>query len=241
MKFRFRKKSKPPITDPSPLDSLGGLYHHYAFFGHNNYQLPGIFEKNQMCKQPVITAYIAYAIAMAKAAAETEISFVELFCADGFYAMTAANLGCQKSVGIDNDRDGHLRNATIIANTLELSNVEFLKAEISPDATFEKYDIVANVGGLYHVDNPEEILLKSYDMANRFLIIQNVVSLASTSEDYYESPAPGWDWGNRYSRQSFDKLVKSHFKKIVFEHFNELTGNDGLENRGSLYYLIEKP
>ena len=158
----------------------------------------------------------------------------------GFYAMVASRLGCNRSVGIDNDRDKHFKNAKLIAERLNLNNVEFMKEEITPSSTFASTDIVANVGGIYHMDNPEKILELSYKMANRYLIVQNVVSLALDDEEYFESPAPGWTWGNRFSRKSFDKMIKRICPRIIDHHFNELEGNDRLEDRGSVYYLIEK-
>ena len=116
----------------------------------------------------------------------------------------------------------------------------FQKQEITPSSTFDATDIVANVGGLYHIDNPVQILELSYRMANKYVIVQSVVSLAPDDEDYYESPAPGWTWGNRFSRESFDKMIKKQRYQIVDQHFNELEGNDRQEDRGSVYYLIKK-
>lgn len=233
----FWKRKK--ITD-NLLKDLGPLYHNYSFFGVDNEQLPGIYELNQKAKAPIITAYIAYAIAKSKVRTSDTVSFTELFCADGYYAMIAARLGCNLSIGIDNDRDKHFSNATLIAARLGHANVIFQKEEITPTSSFGGTDIVANVGGLYHVDNPEKILELSYRMANKYLIIQSVVSLATDDEDYYESPAPGWTWGSRFSRQSFDRMIKTHCSQIVDQHFNELEGNNRSEDRGSVYYLIKK-
>ena len=80
----------------------------------------------------------------------------------------------------------------------------------------------------------------SYDMAKQYLIVQNVVSLANTDENYYEAPAPGWDWGNRYSRESFDRMIRSLGYDIEDSFFNHLEGNDRPEDMGSVYYLIRK-
>jgi hypothetical protein len=67
-----------------------------------------------------------------------------------------------------------------------------------------------------------------------------VVSLATDDADYFESPAPGWTWGNRFSRKSFDRMIRSLGYTIVDSHFNELEGNSRPEDRGSVYYLIQK-
>lgn len=222
------------------LKEFGPLYHDYRFFGVDNDQLPGMYALNQKAKTPIILAYIAFAIAKSRNTGSDRISFTELFCADGFYAMAASRLGCDPCYGIDNDRDGHLKNAPLIAKRLGITNITFQKSDISANSEFLSTDIVANVGGLYHVSEPEQVLEMSYRLARRFLVVQNVVSLATDMEDYFERPAPGWTWGNRYNRKSFDKMIRRVCPKIIDHHFNELEGNDRPEDRGSAYYLIEK-
>ena len=221
-----------------PLSHLGPLYHSYRLFGVRNAQLPGIYAANQASKEPILLAYIQFAIAKCRVARETPVSFAELFCADGYYAMAARHLGATDALGIDNDRDGHFGTAQRIAGLLGIDRIEFLKMDVNDIASLAPVDIVANVGGLYHVANPEEILRKSHAMARRFLIVQSVVSMASDDERYFESPAPGWSWGNRFSRASFDGLIRSTGWTVVDRHFNELEGNDRPEDRGSVYYLV---
>lgn len=219
---------------------LGPLYHEYSFFGVQNEQIPGIYGLNQKSKFPIIMAYLAYAIAKSKDRILSAVSFTELFCADGYFTMLASKLGCDRCCGIDNDKSNHFQNAEVIAQRLGIDNVSFIKEEIAPDSNFQATDIVANIGGLYHVSQPKEILEMSYAMTNKFLIVQSVVSLATDDEDYYASPAPGWTWGNRYSRASFDKMINDLGYSIIDSHFNELEGNARPEDRGSVYYLIKK-
>jgi hypothetical protein len=220
------------------LRHLGPLYHSYRFLGGLNEQLPGIYAPNQACKEPILRAYIQLAIAKCRATIATPVSFAELFCADGYYAMLARHLGATSSCGIDNDRDGHFATAATVAASLGLGDVRFLKMDVNAIDTLPAVDIVANVGGLYHVDNPHEILRKSHAMARRFLVVQTVVSLATQDEKYYRSPAPGWTWGNRFSRESFDRMMGETGWEILDRHFNELEGNDRPEDRGSVYYLV---
>ena len=235
--FNWKSKKYPP----TPLEEFGPLYHSYLFFGIDNKQIDGIYKPNQFAKSQIITAYIAYALASSLDDSNSNISFAELFCADGYYAMVARSLGCKPCLGIDNNRDKHTQISPSIAQKLGLDSVSFLESDILANSKFDSFDIVANVGGLYHTEKPEEILIMSYEMSRKFLIIQNVVSLANNSESYFESPAPGWTWGSRHSKASFDAVINRLFgSKVILSHFNELTGNDRLEDRGSAYYLIKK-
>ena len=180
------------------LPDLGPLSHDYAFFGARGEQLPGHFAPNQQAKAPIVTAYIALALADVLES-EPEPSFVELFCADAYYAMVAARLGAATVRGIDNNRDEHSDTATEIARRLGITRFELIDAGVADMATFEPAD-VANLGGLYHVPNPEQVLQDSYALARRYLVVQTVVSLENDDPDYFEAPAPGWDWGSDTTR-----------------------------------------
>lgn len=222
---------------------LQATYHDFSWLGLPTRQIEGIYAPNQAAKAPLISAYVLLALARVRQRQAGEISFAELFCADGFYAMFAARFGADRAWGFDNDRDGHLAMAEQIRQRLQLDQVQFECSAIEAIAPERQFSIVANVGGLYHVDDPEAVLRQSYAMARHFLIVQNVVSLAVEAEgreDYFCRPAPGLSWGNRYSRQSFDALIRRTGWKVVLQDFNTLDANPRLEDRGSVYYLIEK-
>jgi hypothetical protein len=228
------------VTDRARLlDDLGPLYHSYRFFGVDNPQIVN-FAANQRCKEAIILSYILNGIAKSRKSMDAPVSFAELFCADGYFTMLARRLGATTAVGIDSNRDGHTALAPKIAERLGLDNVRFEVRDVNSIADVNAYDVVANLGGLYHVSNPIEILRKSYELARRYLIVQTVVSLTSTSDDYFVSPAPGWNWGSRFSLQSFIKTVQSQGYRVLDGFFNELEGNVRPEDRGSVYMLIEK-
>lgn len=219
---------------------MAPTYHDFSLLGLPTRQIEGIYAPNQTVKAPLITAYVLLALARLKCRGVDPISFAELFCADGFYAMFAARFGADRAFGFDNDRDGHLASARQIRDRLGLTMVDFERTDIEAIDAGRRFSIVANVGGLYHVDDPEAVLRQSYAMAERFLIVQNVVSLADESVDYFCRPAPGLSWGNRFSRQSFAALIERTGWRVVLHDFNVLAGNPRREDRGSVYYLIEK-
>lgn len=220
------------------LKDIGPLYHSFSFFGINNKQMSSKHKLNQKAKAPILIAYIAEAIAKSSNG-KMPVSFTELFCGAGFYSMVASRLGCSSCYGVDK-KAKNIKKARVIASKLGIKNVVFEEKTITPESEFPQSDIVANIGGLYHVDAPEKFLELSYRMAKRYLIIQSVVSLATNDENYYESPAPHWTWGNRFSKESFDKMIKRHSFDVIDYHFNELEGNTPAEDRGSVYYLVKK-
>jgi len=222
------------------LYKFGELYHDFNRFGFKNKILPGNYLLNQKSKEPIISSYIQYSIAKSKQTTQDDVSFAELFAADCYYAMLACHFDVTCSVGVDNNSHGYSKFVNKIAHAMDIKNFKFIDCDINNINELERVDIVANVGGLYHVSNPEEIIVKSYNMSKKFLIIQTVVSMINDDENYFESPAPGWTWGCRFNRVSFNKLIRSLNYNIIDSHFNELEGNDRLEDRGSVYYLIKK-
>jgi len=225
---------------PIDLTDLGPLYHSYEFFGATNEQISGIFRPNQLAKAPILRAYIQYAIAKSRRAATDRVTFLELFCADGYYTMAARRLGADHATGVDNDRDGHLRLAPAIAARLGLDHVSFEQRDVHDLRDGETYTVVANLGGLYHVSDPLDVLRASWKATERYLIVQSVVSIADRSPDYFEVPAPGWTWGCRFSEAWLRRAVDALGGRLVDTHFNELEGNDRPDDRGSAYLLLER-
>lgn len=206
-------------------------YHDFGCLGLAEFEpLSPLKRNNQRIKQNLILSMVL------KAFSQLEYpTFCELFCADAFYSMLAAKFGARNCVAVDKDAS-QLEVARVILDTLELTSlVQIIEQDV---CQFEgHFDVVLNAGGLYHVDNPKEVLAKSYEMANRFLIIQTAVSLATNDPDYFEAPAPGWTWGSRFSVSSFDNLIDSLGWNVAERHFRVFS-NPRLEDQGGLFYLI---
>lgn len=80
---------------------------------------------------------------------------------------------------------------------------------------YNVYDIVANIGGLYHVQDRVKALDISYRYCKKYLIVQTVVSLENEDEDYFVTPEPHWTWGCRFSRAWFDKAIADKGGDII--------------------------
>ena len=106
-----------PGSDSLNINDIGA--YDFSLFGVRNAQLPGPFYLNQCCKAPIIQSYIALAIAKSKKNIDDQVTFAELFCADGYYAMVATLFGATKSFGIDNNKDGYLDKAFQMAHLIK--------------------------------------------------------------------------------------------------------------------------
>lgn len=87
------------------------------------------------------------------------------------------------------------------------------------------------------MSNPHDLLKLLTEKIRTAIVIQTVFSLANTSSDYFETPAPDWTWGCRFSYSYLLQMVKDSGWKIVDASANELEGNNQMKDRGSAYLL----
>lgn len=209
-------------------------YHDFEVLGIKTPQIPGIYKPNQECKQEPLFSLIRKAISICRESG-TSAKGVELFCADGFYSNFAVQNGAESMYGIDLN-ENYLTKARLI--TKLLGNTE--KIVFQQKDVFDlngRFDFGICAGGLYHLHNPHELLKLLTAKIGAALVIQTVYSLANPAPDYFETPAPGWQHGCRFSHDYLLRMVQDSGWEIKETSVNELKGNPLLQNRGSAYLL----
>jgi hypothetical protein len=209
-------------------------YHDFSFFGIRTVQEPGIWKANQQCKEKPLFAYIEQAIAWCRGNGMAGQG-IELFCADGYYGIYAVQCGAEAVHGLDLD-EKNLAKAELMSKLLGRSEkTHFEKRDVF---TMDRgYDFGICAGGLYHISDPAGLLKMLSQKVRGSLVIQTVYSLANDSKDYFETPAPGWTWGCRFSYDYLKRMIENAGWAILSETKNELLGNKRLEDRGSAYFL----
>jgi hypothetical protein len=216
------------------------FYHDFRVLGLDLPQLPGSYARNQARKAPLITGHLLFAMGKLKARGVSPLSVGELFCADAYYSFVASRFGADRCDAFDNDRDGYLEQARVVRGLLKDTKVNIHKTDIFDMPNSYRASIVINAGGLYHVTEPLRVLERSYSMCQHYLLVQTVVSLAREDEDYFETPAPGWTWGSRFSYAFLRREIVKRGYRIVDTDRNILDGNERPEDRGSAYFLIAR-
>ena len=237
--LRYRASGRLP--EPAALE-IGGLsrrdlqlyvdpwYHDFGALGVPTPQGDDHFPGNQRSKEPVLTSMLDEAMQRARPDAP---SLLELFCADGYFGCMAAQKGAGSVVGIDLN-PYHLERARLAARMLGLDDrVRFERRNVF--AVDGRYDVIMNCGGLYHIDNPWELLRRNRTLEPDVLLVQTVYSLARSEPDYFETPTPGWTWGCRFSLAFFEDMLRRAGWRIERMETNELEGNTRPEDRGSVY------
>jgi len=209
-------------------------YHDFGVLGFPTPQKPGIFEPNQKSKQEPICRLIDRALSQCHRE-QASTNGVEMFCADGFYANYAVSKGATEMYGVDTDNDS-LTKARLITKVLgDRDRITFENCDVFKLSG--EYDFGICAGGLYHVANPQYLLKLLTIKIRTALVIQTVYSLANESDDYFETPAPHWTWGCRFSYSYLLRMVEQAGWKIIDKSTNELLGSSRLEDRGSAYFL----
>jgi hypothetical protein len=150
-------------------------------------------------------------------------------------------MGAGHVVGIDLDQPT-LDMANAMYTALYNEPGPFLNADVFTYTPEKPVDVLLNCGGLYHIPDPKRLINECRPrFGARFMVVQSVVTLESTSPDYFVAPAPGWTWGCRFTMGFLEKAIEKAKWKIVDSHFNKLEGNERLCDQGSAYFLCQWP
>lgn len=194
---------------------------------------------NQRHKEAVLTPFLDEALGSLSPAP----SCLDLFCSDGYYSCLIASISSDATVtGVDL-LEADLKRARLARQILGLERVEFVQADVRSyvSGRAKSFDLVLCAGGLYHLSEPRALLADLRGVCDRFLVLQTVVSLENEASDYFETPAPGWSHGCRFSHGQLADWLDELGWRVVKSRRNELTGNNRLRDRGSSYFLCEAP
>jgi hypothetical protein len=168
---------------------------------------------------------------------------VEFFCADAYYSFHAINAGVGKMTAIDladesgEKRVGILEQAKIIGKILDIGNDKLVITKSDVLLFNDQCDFAFVFGGLYHIEDPIKLLSNLRSSVSQLVFIQTIVSLENESQDYFESPAPGWDWGSRFSASWLIRKIELLGFRIIESNLETAEYNHAQRDRGSLFLV----
>jgi 2-polyprenyl-3-methyl-5-hydroxy-6-metoxy-1,4-benzoquinol methylase len=101
-------------------------------------------------------------------------SVLDIGCNLGFFSLDLADRGVGHVQGIDL-RPPNVARAQFLAEHFGVDNVEFAVRDVDTLGSAEQWDVVLNLGVLYHVVNPLQFIRQTYELCRRFAIIDTVV------------------------------------------------------------------
>ena len=99
---------------------------------------------------------------------------LDIGCQGGFFSMDLAERGVGHVQGIDL-RPNNIAQARFLAEHFGVDNVEFAVCDVDKLGTAEQWDVVLNLGVLYHVVNPLQFIRHTYELCRSFAIIDTMV------------------------------------------------------------------
>jgi hypothetical protein len=232
---------KPPIRIPKLTRAELRLLTLEPFHWYHNFQYFGVKNRkdtsgNQMAKQKFLFPFINHAIEICHQHTH-RVTGLEQFCADAFFSNYALLNGASTMVGNDTSKLW-IERGNLMSRVLGHQDKLTLKLE-NVFQTDGEFDFAICSGGLYHLNDPESLLVKLRNQVKHALVIQTAYSLDTMADDdYFESPAPGYKtWGSRFSYQYLKTMTDRAGWEIIDEGKNELTENVLLRDRGSAYLL----
>ena len=211
----------------------GTWYHNFEKLGINTKNDSIGYQKNQKVKEPEITKMLDIVKGEDKI-----VNLLELFTSDGYYTfLTNKILNVEKSTCVDY-AEKYQPQFNQIKEILGY-DVNFIKSDVNAflGKNKDRYDITLCFGGLYHTDNPFEVI-KKINGFSKYTLIQTIVP-SDIKGDYFVTPAPNWKHGSRFSVKTLRSEIEKLDCEILYENYNELDKSIPTLNRGSVYFLIK--
>lgn len=100
-------------------------------------------------------------------------TFLDMGCNCGFFSLDIASRGAKSVHGVDFRAD-NIERANFVKSFYRMQNVDFNIADVLDMPTDKQYNVVYNLGLLYHVIDPFALMKKTYDLCTDFAVVDTV-------------------------------------------------------------------
>ena len=147
---------------------------------------------------------------------------LDIGCNAGFFSLDLATLGARHVDGVDLRAD-NIARAQFLEDYFDVDNVEFRVSDADDLETGREWDVVLNLGLLYHVVNPLQVMRRTYELCRRFAIVDTVVHREPVSAFFLvgdknvDDPTEGredWELHPTY-RATIESIMYAGFSEIV--------------------------
>lgn len=217
-------------------------YHDFSKLGLSTRQIDGTYISAQELKTPQLEEMARRAFLNFTPEALEDLHGIELFCADAYFSQLLLASGVGRMTAVDaadgspEQRHGVLEQAAFVARRLGNENrLRLVKGNVLE--LRGEYDFAVNFGGLYHLEDPLSFLRSLRSTVAGPMFLQTIVSLRDIDPEYFESPAPGWSWGSRFSEMRLAAMLQDAGWEIKYWSFTLAAYNERLEDRGCVFAL----
>ena len=124
--------------------------------------------------------FIMNGLELAMGAGLDGLSVVDIACNWGGFAVEARLRGASEVVGFD-IREENTAKAARLAQHFGLDDIGFHTADLFAYDPGRTFDVVLNLGLMYHISQPFEMMKKTFELSNRAAVIDTVVHREAVS------------------------------------------------------------
>ncbi len=107
-----------------------------------------------------------------------DYSVLDMACNHGYIGLQCAFDGAKETLGCDL-RKANIKKAQLLKEHFEIENASFKCEDVYQLDT--QFDVVLNLGLLYHVTDPYLLIAKTYDTCRQFAVVDTITHLAPVS------------------------------------------------------------
>lgn len=101
-------------------------------------------------------------------------TFIDFACNHGYFSLEMAYSGAKHCLGVDL-RAENIAKATFLKEHFQIANATFLQQDIYDLDVSEQFDVVFNLGVLYHITDPYKLMQLSYSLCKRFAVVDSIM------------------------------------------------------------------
>jgi 2-polyprenyl-3-methyl-5-hydroxy-6-metoxy-1,4-benzoquinol methylase len=103
-----------------------------------------------------------------------DLSLLDIGCNSGFFTLEGAAAGFGRAVGVDL-REENIEQARFLRSAFDIRNSEFSIQNVKHlEASGDRFDVVYNLGLMYHLSTPFEVLRTCRALTRRFCVIDTI-------------------------------------------------------------------
>jgi len=151
-----------------------------------------------------------------------EMSVLDVGCNSGWFSFDLADRGARVVDGVDL-RPQNIEQAEFLREYFSLGNTHFEVADAMSFDEARRWDIVLNLGVLYHVTDPLRLLQRTYELCERFAIVDTIcheepfsgfVLFDTKDASHPHEGRESWEFHPTY-RGAIDGLRYAGFREVL--------------------------
>jgi SAM-dependent methyltransferase len=151
-----------------------------------------------------------------------DLSVLDIGCNSGWFSFDVAERGARSVDGVDL-RSHNIEQARFLAGYFGFGNTTFDVADATEFDDSRQWDVVLNLGVLYHVTDPLRFMQRTYELCTRFAVLDTIcheepfsgfVLFDAKDPSHPHEGRESWEFHPTY-RGAIDALRYAGFREIV--------------------------